>query len=241
MNNFFLFYNNFCDLDKKISEIIFEKNGENNADIFCYGSENLLTKEKVIELQNLLSKKIDEKKFIIINDFQNLNKEVINSLLLFLEENYENIFFILNSNQENFVLDTIKSRCLKIYLPYASNEFKKIISENKISDEASIVLLKNHFFSTKQIKFFLDFSYESFNNFINTIKNNKVEGFAELLSYFKESDYRIIELFLYYWLYYFQLKKNMKKFNKIFQLIKNIVPALNPTLIFNSFISIIME
>ena len=52
------------------------------------------------------------KRFILIDNVEDLNKNSVNSLLKIIEEPNENVFFILINNCERKILPTLKSRCL---------------------------------------------------------------------------------------------------------------------------------
>ena len=52
------------------------------------------------------------KRFILIDNIENLNKNSVNALLKIIEEPNDNIFFILIHNNATKILPTLKSRCL---------------------------------------------------------------------------------------------------------------------------------
>lgn len=74
---------------------------------------------KIEQIRNLVNKMIEKpivsnKKVYIINDFEKATKEAQNCLLKTLEEPPEYAHIILISSNENLLLNTIKSRCMKI-------------------------------------------------------------------------------------------------------------------------------
>lgn len=73
--------------------------------------------EKIIEKPIISSKKV-----YIINDAEKMTKEAQNCLLKTLEEPPEFITIILISSNENAILNTIKSRCMKIKFKNISDE-----------------------------------------------------------------------------------------------------------------------
>lgn len=243
MNNFFFFFNSFCDLDLHIDNLVQSKmNSEFNKPLFFrFDKKNVLSKDGIINLQNILSAKRDTKTFVIIKDFQELNKEVINSLLLFLEENHNDVYFIFASNEENYVLDTIKSRCTKIYLNFADEKFKHIINQHQIVDKSIIELLKDSFFSVVDLEEFINSLYDNFLLNKAIILNDNIADYNKLLSFFKENDLFDIKLFLFYWLNYFKLNNLMKEFFSLLELLESITIANNMTIIFNAFIQIIID
>lgn len=77
--------------------------------------------------ENIYQKPIvSNKKVFIINDAEKMTEEAQNSLLKTLEEPPVYVVIILIVSNENLLLNTIKSRCLRIY-------FKNIPRENIIS------------------------------------------------------------------------------------------------------------
>lgn len=74
---------------------------------------------------------VSERKVYIIDDSELMTKEAQNCLLKTLEEPPAFVTIILIVSNENLILNTIKSRCLKIYFNNISeNELKKYINEN---------------------------------------------------------------------------------------------------------------
>ena len=76
---------------------------------------------------------IIEKRIYIINNFEYLNNSSQNALLKILEEPPFYVTIILTSKTLNGILDTIKSRCQKIYLA-EKIENRKIGKENILSE-----------------------------------------------------------------------------------------------------------
>lgn len=73
---------------------------------------------------------VSERKVYIIDDSELMTKEAQNCLLKTLEEPPAFVTIILIVSNENLILNTIKSRCLKIYFNNISeNELKKYINE----------------------------------------------------------------------------------------------------------------
>ena len=76
---------------------------------------------------------IIEKRIYIINNFEYLNNSSQNALLKILEEPPFYVTIILTSKTLNGILDTIKSRCQKIYLA-EKIENRKIGKDNILSE-----------------------------------------------------------------------------------------------------------
>ena len=121
-------------------------NGGNNPDIQIIDE----TEEKSIKTETIkeMVKGVYEKpiasakKVYIINDSQKMTKEAQNSLLKTLEEPPEYVVIILITENENLLLNTIKSRCSKIKFNSLTNdEVTKILKEKyEYGDVSSDVL-----------------------------------------------------------------------------------------------------
>lgn len=97
----------------------------NNPDVIIIDEqENSIKTEQMKNLvNNVFEKPIQSrKKIYIINNSENMTKEAQNSLLKTLEEPPEYIVIILITSNENLLLNTIKSRCIKIPFNKLSNE-----------------------------------------------------------------------------------------------------------------------
>ncbi len=107
---------------------------ENHPDFFLINDsgENI----KIDEIRKITDKVIEKpiissKKVYIINDCEKMTKEAQNCLLKTLEEPPEFVVIILISSNENLILNTIKSRCMKLqFKNIPNNELKKYATEN---------------------------------------------------------------------------------------------------------------
>ena len=120
-----------------------EFNNNNNPDYKYIGLEDESSikieairkmQEKVQELPIVSSKKV-----YIIDDSEYMTKEAQNCLLKTIEEPPEFVTVILITSNENKILNTIKSRCLKIYFSNINNnELKQFLMDkykiNNISE-----------------------------------------------------------------------------------------------------------
>jgi len=94
--------------------------------------------EKVIEKPIISNKKV-----YIINDCDKMTNEAQNCLLKTLEEPPEFVTIILISSNENLLLNTIKSRCMKVKFKNIDNKILYDYAINEIGyDEVSDNLLK---------------------------------------------------------------------------------------------------
>ncbi|MBR1540422.1 MAG: hypothetical protein IJ629_04575 [Clostridia bacterium] len=86
---------------------------------------------------------ISKKKVYIINDFDKMTREAQNCLLKTLEEPPEFACIILVSSNENMILNTIKSRCMKVkFRNIENNILYQYAKENLGYNEISENLLK---------------------------------------------------------------------------------------------------
>ena len=101
----------------------------NNPDIIIIDeNEDSIKTETIKELtNNILEKPIQgNKKIYIINNSENMTKEAQNSILKTLEEPPEYAIIILITSNENLLLNTIKSRCIRIpFSRLTDNELKE--------------------------------------------------------------------------------------------------------------------
>ena len=119
----------FCKCKSCISFV-----GDNHPDFILINKESETIKiEQIRELTNKIIEKpiISSKKVYIINDAEKMTKEAQNCLLKTLEEPPEFAVLILITSNENLLLTTVKSRCMKINFHAISNEeIKKYCEEN---------------------------------------------------------------------------------------------------------------
>ena len=102
--------------DKCKSCLMFNDN--NHSDYYEINKEKTesIKIDEIREMQNKVIEKpiTSEKKVYVINNAENMTKEAQNCLLKTLEEPPEFVTIIFVVNNENSILNTIKSRCAKI-------------------------------------------------------------------------------------------------------------------------------
>lgn len=110
-----------------------EFNTNNNANFNLINEEGSAIKiEKIRNIQvKIAEKPINSNyKVYLINDAELMTQEAQNCLLKTLEEPPEYIVIILITSNENKVLNTIKSRCMKLYFNNLDkNSVKKVLTE----------------------------------------------------------------------------------------------------------------
>ena len=128
---------------------------------------------------NLNKSSLNKKpRFVLIDNIEYLNKNSINSLLKFLEEPNDNIFFLLIHNNKR-ISSTLKSRCLnfKIHLTNSQSAevlnciFKKNILNN-INNE-----LFDYYFTPGKILELINFS----NDYDIKLENLTLKNFLRIL------------------------------------------------------------
>lgn len=103
---------------------------------------------KIEQIRNLVEKVIEKpivsnRKVYIINDCDKMTKEAQNCLLKTLEEPPEFACIILISSNENMILNTIKSRCMKVKFKNIENKLLYDYAINEIGyNDVSENLLK---------------------------------------------------------------------------------------------------
>ena len=115
-----------------------EFNTNNNINFSIINEEGSAIKiDQIRNMQNKIAEKPmnSNYKIYLINDVELMTQEAQNCLLKTLEEPPEYIVIILITSNENKVLNTIKSRCLKLYFNNLTNEEVKNILENKFGIE----------------------------------------------------------------------------------------------------------
>ena len=123
-----------CDICKACREF----NTNNNINFSAINEEGSAIKiDQIRNMQNKIAEKPmnSNYKIYLINDVELMTQEAQNCLLKTLEEPPEYIVIILITSNENKVLNTIKSRCLKLYFNNLNNEEVKNILENKFGIE----------------------------------------------------------------------------------------------------------
>lgn len=110
----------------------------NHPDFFILDGEETIKNEQIREMnKKIIEKPIEAtKKVYIINNSENMTQQAQNSLLKTLEEPPEHAVIILITRNENMLLTTIKSRCMKLmFNPLGQEDLMKILrSKYKIED-----------------------------------------------------------------------------------------------------------
>lgn len=118
----------------------------NNPDFIEISEDgNSIKIAQIRELQEKIYQKpiVSSKKVVIIDNSEKMTEEAQNSLLKTLEEPPEYIVIILITSNENKLLNTIKSRCLKLsFVNIDSKEMLEYIDKNQEIQKASQSILE---------------------------------------------------------------------------------------------------
>lgn len=145
---------------------------------------------------------ISSKKVFIINNAEKMTQEAQNSLLKTLEEPPYYVVIILIVSNENLVLNTIKSRCLKLHFQNLNKrEILEYIKENNFIDyftDNMVNLCNGSIGKVEKIRDNIEL-YSSVEKLINGIITPKFDSIidiinnAEILYKSKENIYDILE------------------------------------------------
>ena len=127
--------NKLCDNCKSCIEFV-NSNNPDYYEVNLREDENSIKIEAIRQMQKRVQELpiVSKRKVYIIDDSELMTKEAQNCLLKTLEEPPKFVTIILIVSNENLILNTIKSRCLKIYFNDLTDEELK----NYISDKLNI-------------------------------------------------------------------------------------------------------
>ncbi len=231
MSHAFLICNTFYqnikdDLEYIFSNYFFDKTEKifDNPDIIYIKPENgIITKEKIINLQELFKtySLTNKNRIYIIEEAEKLNQYASNCLLKFLEEPQSNIYAFLITSNVNKILPTIKSRCQLLMFDNTTDNNIKEIQEEVLNNYIDIILL------------FENNGYDSL-PYIYTKINKKMEKedlkvFIKVLKYFYRD---CLNYFIF---------KELKIFNFCESTIKSVVALNNKEKIINKLFIVINE
>lgn len=132
---------------KEFAKMILGSSEENQPDfIFMEPEDGTIKIERIRQMQEKILEKpiISSKKVYIIKDADMMTKEAGNCLLKTLEEPPKFITIILVASNESLLLNTIRSRCMKILFHKIEQEtLKKYLEERHIVEELTLERLKS--------------------------------------------------------------------------------------------------
>ena len=221
--------NDICETCKSCIE--FQNN--NNPDFYYIGlEENSIKIDTIRKMQQKVQELpiVSNKKVYIIDDSEYMTKEAQNCLLKTLEEPPEFVTIILITSNENLILNTVKSRCTKIYFKnipdkiikeYLKNNYNISISDNLIkasngSIERAIKLQEQQEIYTTLEKIFSNVERYKILDVINDLEilYKSKENIFELLDYINVLFFNNVKnnkKYIDYIEYIEQTKKNLKQ------------------------------
>lgn len=185
---------------------------------------------QIREITNKIYEKpiISSKKVYIINDCEKMTEEAQNCLLKTLEEPPEYVCIILISSNENFILTTIKSRCMKISFKNISDEeLKNYLLKNNYYDTITNSLLKL-FNGSIGMALKMRENQDLYNKVESIIRNIENQDLIDTLlnykdTYDKENIFNILE---YMSVCFFEMAKENKKYIECISKVNNTVERL---------------
>ena len=211
---------------------------------------SLKDKKKNIEIEQIKNMKnflniisfSNKPKIVLINGSEYLNLSSSNSLLKSLEENLNNVFFILVHDIKKKLLTTIKSRCIQFKFFLNNEDREKKINEilnNQFNDLSSD--FKNKYISPLFFKSLLEYCNK------NNLQINDINLDNLLSDILKKKDYKKNEFvsknfFLLVQLFLYKKIKNEQNNNKYFYLVKYFTQRFDDVIKFNlDFESYVLE
>ena len=181
-------------------------------------------------------------KIILINGSESLNSSSSNSLLKSLEENLNNVFFILVHDIKKNILHTIKSRCIQFNFFLQNDDRKNRINEildnqyNHLSSD-----FKNKYLSPTFFKNLLEYCNKNNLKLIDMNLDNLLYDIIEKKNYIKNK-FVLSNFFLLIQLFLYKKIKNEKNNNRYFYLLKYFAQRSDDVIKFNlDFESYILE
>jgi DNA polymerase-3 subunit delta' len=157
-------------------------------------------------------------KIVLIDNIEKLNKNSVNALLKIVEEQNNNIYFILILDSNKKILNTLKSRCIKFNLFLTSKksiEIANLITNTNISEMINQDLL--HYYSSpghyiNLINFSKKYDFD--------LKNTNLKKFLIYLidnSYYTKDNF--ISICIYQYLEFYLLKITNRNNSKMLNLL----------------------
>ncbi len=216
-----------------------ELENDNNPDFNIIKPDGKIKIEQIRKMLEKVYEKpiISDKKVYIIDDAETMTIEAQNCLLKTLEEPPEYIVIILITSNESNLINTIKSRCLKLTFNSLENGELKQYLENKLEfQNISETMLENFEGSVgKALK--VKEKQELYSNMETTLKNFNCNSVIDLINNATEiykGKENINEILEYFNIYF--LKKAKEEYNNASKYVKaiEIIEDTKKRLVYNS-------
>ena len=216
-----------------------ELENDNNPDFNIIKPDGKIKIEQIRKMLEKVYEKpiISDKKVYIIDDAETMTIEAQNCLLKTLEEPPEYIIIILITSNESNLINTIKSRCLKLTFNSLENGELKQYLENKLKfQNISETMLENFEGSVgKALK--VKEKQELYSNMETTLKNFNCNSVIDLINNATEiykGKENINEILEYFNIYF--LKKAKEEYNNASKYVKaiEIIEDTKKRLVYNS-------
>lgn len=137
------------------------------------------------------------KKFYVIKNIENVNKQIANGLLKFIEEPPENVFAIFTTKAFNCVLPTIKSRCLSLILKKDDKKVNEILSKyDKKTRDFFLTLAQRQYIDFENLEKYISIYTKNIKNIECLISPNYLDVINDVLLFFKKSSDNELNFFL---------------------------------------------
>lgn len=202
-----------------------ELENDNNPDFNVIKPDGKIKIDQIRQMLEKVYEKpiISDKKVYIIDDAETMTVEAQNCLLKTLEEPPEYIVIILITSNESNLINTIKSRCLKLtFNPLNKDELRKCLESNLDFQNISETMLENFEGSVGKALKVKD-KQELYSNIETTLSNLNCNSVIELVNNATEiykGKENINEILEYFNIYF--LKKAKEEYNKASKYVKAI-------------------
>lgn len=196
-NDFDRSLNSIFDFSKQLGFNTELVDSKNHPDIFVLESiDKNISVESIREqivTPAFFKPSLADRKFYIIYDASNLNSSSQNTLLKTLEESSDFVTFFLITKNDSAILDTIKSRCIKL-VDVDDDLSIKELSECSYFDDAVDVICNLHYKSIADISNFLNNVVENDKNSIENIIHIFIYFIKDVIVYKKTYDEKYLSL-----------------------------------------------
>lgn len=216
-----------------------ELENDNNPDFNIIKPDGKIKIEQIRKMLEKVYEKpiISDKKVYIIDDAETMTIEAQNCLLKTLEEPPEYIIIILITSNESNLINTIKSRCLKLtFNSLESGELKQYL-ENKLEFQNISETMLENFEGSVGNALKVKEKQELYSNMETTLKNFNCNSVIDLINNATETykgKENINEILEYFNIYF--LKKAKEEYNNASKYVKaiEIIEDTKKRLVYNS-------